>query len=288
MSNKLKAASVSIFINLVLLAGKIAVAVFTGSIGLIAESAHSLFDLLASVLAFLGIKKAEEPDDLDHHYGHEKFETLSSFLQALLITGTSFIVIWEAYQKFIHPTPVHNSEWGMIIMLISILVAYSTSRYLNKVAKKEGGSHALEADSAHFATDVMGSIAVLVGLLMVKLGMPFGDPLAAFAVGIIMLYISIELGLKSFYVFLDFSPGRDKIHAIESVLESAVKSRKITRYHKLRARMAGSRIFLEFHIHVPKRLSIVKAHRISSEIKSEIKKSVEGIKDVTIHIEPDS
>jgi len=287
MTKKLKAAAVSISVNTTLLISKIALALLTNSIGLLAESAHSLFDLLASVLAWLGIKKAEEPDDHNHHYGHEKFETLSSFLQALLITGTAFIVMWEAYKKFQTPEPVTNSEWGILLMILTIPVAYLTAKYLSKTAGKEGGSQALEADSAHFSTDILGSVAVLAGLIMAKFGFKIGDPLAAFAVGAIMLYISIHLGKKSFWVFMDFCPEADRMELIEKILNKTRTEGRIIRYHKLKARMTGSKILLEFHIHVPKNLSIVEAHQIASDVKKELKQLVPEIKEATIHIEPD-
>ncbi len=287
MSNKLKAATTSIIVNVLLLISKAILAVLTGSIGLLAESAHSLFDLLASFLAYLGIKKADQPEDNRHHYGHEKFETLSSFLQALLITGTAFIVMWEAYSKILHPSPVENSEWGIILMIISIPVTYFTAKYLSKVAEKEGGSHALEADSAHFTTDVLSSIAVLIGLLLVKFGLPYGDPIAAFIVGMIMFYISIKLGIRSYHVFMDASPDDMQMKKIIKVLDTTVKNKKITRYHKLKARMIGSKILLDVHIHVPNKLSIVQAHKIATDIKKNLKKAVPELKDATIHEEPD-
>ena len=287
MNNKLKAASTSIIVNVLLLISKATLALITGSIGLLAESAHSLFDLFASFLAYLGIKKADQPEDLDHHYGHEKFETLSSFLQALLITGTACIVMYEAYHKILNPSPVENSEWGIILMIISIPVTYFTAKYLSKIAGEEGGSHALEADSAHFTTDVLSSIAVLIGLIFVKFGFLYGDPIAAFIVGIVMIYISIELGLRSYRVFMDASPDVVKMKKMIKVLDHAVKTKKITRYHKLKARMTGSKILLEVHIHVPNKLSIVKAHQISTDIRKDLKKVVPEIKDVTIHEEPD-
>lgn len=287
MTKKLKAAAVSISVNTTLLISKIALAVLTNSIGLLAESAHSLFDLLASVLAWLGIKKAEKPDDHNHHYGHEKFETLSSFLQALLITGTAFIVMWEAYKKIQDPQPIVNSEWGMILMVLTIPVAYLTAKYLSNTAGNEGGSQALEADSAHFTTDILGSVAVLAGLVLARLGFAAGDPLAAFVVGAIMLYISIHLAKKAIWVFMDFCPPDDKMQLIEKILNKARTEERIIRYHKLRARMTGSKILLEFHIHVPKKLSIVEAHQIASDIKAELKQLVPEIKEATIHIEPD-
>lgn len=287
MTNKLKAASASISINIALAGSKIVLAVFTGSIGLVAESVHSLFDLLASTLAYLGIKKAEQPDDHNHHYGHEKFENLSSLLQALLITGTGMVVIWEAYQKFLHPTVIANSEWGIVLMIISIPVTYFTAKYLAKIARQEGGSQALEADSAHFTSDVLGSVAVLIGLVMAKLGMAFGDPLAAVVVGVIMLVISVQLAIRSFLVFMDFSPEPEKIKVIEKVLNQARKQHKISHWHKLRARLTGNKILLEMHIQVPRKLDIVEAHQISSDIKRKIKTKLPEVKDATIHIEPD-
>jgi cation diffusion facilitator family transporter len=284
MGKKLGAATISICINTLLLATKIIVAFITNSIGLYAECAHSLFDLLASVLAYLGIKKAEEPSDHSHHFGHEKFENLSSFLQAILITGTSLVVLFEAYQKLSSPSEIENSELGIILMAISIPVTYLTSKYLSDTARKEGGCQALEADSAHFLTDVASSISVFVGLVFVRLGYSIGDPLAAFAVGLIMLYISIELGMRSFVVFMDFSPDKKIMNQITAIL---VREKRITRFHKLRARVAGSKIFVDVHIHVSHNMPIDTAHMISHELETSIIREVSNVKEVNVHIEPD-
>jgi cation diffusion facilitator family transporter len=283
MAKKLGAASLSIGVNITLFISKVVAAVLTGSIGLYAESAHSVFDLVASVLAYLGIKKAGEPEDHTHHFGHEKFENLSSLLQALLITGTAFIVLFEAYQKLQAPGGVESSEIGIILMLISIPVTLFTSRYLGKIAREEGSS-ALEADSAHFTTDVISSVSVLMGLVLVKLGYPIGDPLAAMVVGLVMLYISIELMLHSFFVFMDFSPDKKTMNEIRGIM---VSEKRITRFHKLRARIAGSRILVDVHIHVPHDMPIEKAHMISHELEGRIIREVPRVKEVSIHIEPD-
>lgn len=284
MGKKLGAAALSIGVNVTLLLSKIAVAFLTGSIGMYAESAHSLFDLLASVLAYLGIRKAEEPSDETHHFGHEKFENFSSLLQAMLIAGTAGIVIFEAYEKLSMPGTVENSEIGIGLMLVSIPVTYLTSRYLSETARKEGGSHALEADSAHFLTDVGSSVAVLSGLIFVRLGFPVGDPLAAFMVGLVMIIISAELGVRSFVIFMDFSPDKETLGKIEGVLR---KEARITRYHKLRARIAGSRIFLDVHIHFPHDTDIVEAHKVAHEIENDIIRAVPQVKEVSVHMEPD-
>lgn len=283
MGKKLGAAKMSMLVNMLLLASKIALASITGSIGLLAESAHSLFDLLASGLAYLGIKKAEEPSDRTHSYGHDKFENLSSLLQAVLIAITAVLVIYEAYHKMMAPTPVEFSEAGIALMLVTIPVTYLTSRYLGKVAQEEGSS-ALEADAAHFTTDIISSVAVLAGLVLVKLGFPPGDPFSAVVVALVMLYISFELGYKSFKVFMDFTPDKEVMGCIEGVL---IDEKRITRYHKLRARLSGSRIWVDVHVHFPHETNVQRAHKVAHEIKKDIMKAVPEVKDVNIHIEPD-
>jgi cation diffusion facilitator family transporter len=283
MAGKLSAATLSMGVNAGLMVSKLAVAFITGSISLYAESAHSLFDLLASVLSYLGIMKAEEPSDQDHHFGHEKFENLASFLQALLIMGTSFFVIYEAYGKFVMPSGVNEPLLGMLLMLISIPIVYLTSRHLGKVAEKEG-SAALEANSAHYITDVLSSVAVLVGLGMVRLGYGVGDPLAAVAVALMMFYISVKLLYGSYVVFMDFSPDKETMARIKGVL---AVDKRISRFHKLRARIAGSRILVDVNIHFPQGTHIETAHGIAHQIEKRIIREVPAVKEVTIHIEPD-
>ncbi len=284
MEGKLGAAKLSFFVNLSLLASKMIAAFLTNSIGLYAESAHSLFDLLASALAYLGVKKAEEPEDADHHYGHEKFETLSSMLQALLIAFTALVILFEAWQRLSAPGKVEMSEVGIALMLLSIPLAHFTSKKLNDAAKESGGSQALEADSAHFKTDIISSIAVLAGLVLVRVGYGAGDPLSALVVALVMLYISFQLLSRSYTVFMDFSPDPGTMDQIRGVLSV---DKTITGFHKLKARYAGSRILVDVDIQVPRDTAIKQAHAIAHRVKGNIITAVPAVKDVNIHIEPD-
>ncbi len=283
MAKKLGAALTSVAVNVLLLISKLAAAFLTNSISLYAESAHSFFDLLSSLFAYFGIKKAQEPSDRTHHFGHDKFENLSSLLQTLLLAGTASVILFESYQKFLDPTPIKSSEIGLGLMILTIPITYFTSKYLDKVAHDEGSS-ALEADSTHFVTDSLSSIAVLIGLFFMHFGFPIADPIAAAFVGLIMLYLSIDLGVHSFKVFMDFSPDEKTLSKIEKVLAS---EKRITRFHKLRARLAGKSILVDVHIHVPHQMDIITAHQISHEIENKIIEKVPTVKEVSIHIEPD-
>lgn len=283
MTKKLSAALASIGVNSVLMAAKIVTAWFTGSIAMYAEAAHSLFDLAASVLSYLGIRKAGEPEDETHLFGHDKFENLSSLLQALLIIGTAIVILFEAYGRISRPAQVDYPEAAIALMLVSIPVAYLTSKYLSKVAKKEG-SPALEGDAAHFTSDMVSSLAVLVGLITVKFGFGLGDPLSAIVVAIVMLYISLRIFWKSVCVFMDFSPSPEIMDELENVVR---RDRRITRYHKLRARLAGSSILVEVHLQFPHRYRVKEAHKIAHEIEAKMIRAVPWVKEVSVHIEPD-
>jgi cation diffusion facilitator family transporter len=282
-NHKLHAASFSVGVNLFLIVLKLIVAFLTGSLAVLAELLHSVFDLLASVFAYLGIRKADEPADGTHHYGHEKFENLSSLAQTILIVITSIIVIYEAMSRISNPTVIESSELGVAVMLITIVVDYRLSKFLHK-ASRDHGSAALEADAYHFTTDLWGALAVIVGLVFVSLGYPIFDSLAAIVVALLMLRISYHLGAKALHVLLDKSPPADVVGKIGEVIKSTpgVKS-----FHKLRARQAGSRILIEVHIQVSPEMTVKESHLLSHEVKERLMKEVSSIKEATIHVEPD-
>jgi cation diffusion facilitator family transporter len=282
-NHKLHAASFSVGVNLLLIVLKLVVAFLTGSLAVLAELLHSVFDLLASVFAYLGIRKADEPADGTHHYGHEKFENLSSLAQTILIVVTSMLVIYEAVSRLSNPTVIESSELGVLVMIITIVVDYRLSKFLHK-ASQDHGSAALEADAYHFTTDLWGALAVIVGLIFVSLGYPVFDSIAAIVVALLMLRISYHLGAKSLHVLLDKSPPAEVVAKIEEVIRSTEGVRS---FHKLRARQAGSRILIEVHIQVSSDMTVKESHLLSHEVKERLMKEVTSIKEATIHVEPD-
>jgi cation diffusion facilitator family transporter len=282
-SVKLRAASFSVGVNLFLIILKLVVAILTGSLAVLAELLHSGFDLLASVFAYIGIRKADEPADGTHHYGHEKFENLSSLAQTVLIVITSMLVIYEAASRISNPAEINSSELGVLVMLITIFVDYRLSKFLHK-ASRDHGSAALEADAYHFTTDLWGALAVIVGLIFVSLGYPIFDSLAAIVVALLMLNISYHLGAKALHVLLDKSPPAEVVGKIEGVIRSTPR---VKSFHKLRARLAGSKILIEVHIQVSSEMTVKESHDLSHDVKEKLMKEISSIKEATIHVEPD-
>ncbi|MFH0836935.1 MAG: cation diffusion facilitator family transporter [Candidatus Aenigmatarchaeota archaeon] len=281
-SNKLHAALFSIKANSFLIILKAVVAVITGSIAIIAELAHSLFDMFASILAYVGIKKAEKAEDSCHPYGHERYENISALAQTILIVVTSIFVMYEAVIRLFEPKPVSSLEIGLVVMIVIIGIDYFVSRYLHK-ASKDYGSSALEADAYHFTTDLWGAISVVIGLVFVILGFPIFDSIAAIAVAVLMLVISYKLGKGAINVLLDKSPCEDVMKKIEAAILSV---KKVKSFHKLKARYMGNKILVDLHIHVSPMISVAEGHSISHELKKKLKQKVPEIKDVIVHVEP--
>ncbi|MDI6809773.1 MAG: cation diffusion facilitator family transporter [Candidatus Eisenbacteria bacterium] len=279
---KLHAAWFSVYVNIFLILMKTAVAVLTGSLAILAELAHSFFDFAASVLAYVGIRKAHEPPDKDHLYGHERYENLSALAQTLLIVITSLLIFHEAAKRISHPRKLEATEIGLVAMVVTIGVDYFLSRYLHRSSRRYRSS-ALEADAYHFTTDLWGALAVIVGLIFVIIGFPVFDAIAAIAVAGLMLWVSFKLAKKSVNALMDTSPPPEIMNHIDGIISA---SPGIVRYHKLRARHAGNRFLVEFHVHVSPEMSVENAHAITHDIKSQIMEQIRYVKDVTIHIEP--
>jgi len=155
---------------------KIVVALLTGSLGILAEAAHSGLDLVASLLTYFAVRVADRPPDATHNYGHAKVENLSAFLEAGLLIATAVWVIYEAVRRLLfHEGHVDASVWAFLVMAIAISVDFTRSRALMRVANRLG-SQALEADALHFSTDIWSSVVVIAGLLVVRLTQSFSLP----------------------------------------------------------------------------------------------------------------
>ncbi len=279
---KLRAASFSIAINVLLMLAKLGASIMTGSVGIVAEFLHSALDLLASLFAYFGIRKAQEPEDRTHPYGHEKFENLSSLLQTALIGLTALWIGYEAILHLIHPVPLESTAIGLAVMLFALCADLLISRYLHQVSKEEA-SVALEADAYHFTSDIWSTVAVIIGIALSHLGFPAADAIAALVVAVFMLRLSLTLGIKSLSVLLDRGASLGEMERIVTVIS---KMKEVRGYHKLRARHMGSKLMVDLHIQLEPKMPLFRAHRISHTLKGRIMRAVPEAKEVLIHIEP--
>ena len=165
---KSRAAAVSIASNSALIAFKLTVGILSGSIAIISEALHSGSDLVAALIAFYSVRKASEPPDMHHHYGHEKVENLSGVIEALLIIAAAGVIIYEGIMKIIDGPHIDHVWLGIAVMATSGFVNLVVSKKVLYPVARRTESAALEADAAHLLTDVYTSFGVAFGLLLVK------------------------------------------------------------------------------------------------------------------------
>jgi cation diffusion facilitator family transporter len=278
MNSKVKAAAVSIFSNSFLIAIKVVVGIFTGSVSIISEAIHSGMDLMASFVAFFSVRISDKPADEDHPFGHGKFENVSGVIEALLIFAAAGWIIYESIEALYHPRELENLTWALAVMGVSSVTNFFVSRYLYRVARKTR-SIALEADALHLKADVLTSGGIFVGLGIIMLtGYTFLDPVIAILVAIYILYESYLLLRNAFNPLIDKAIPAEEMKIIEEILAAYT-------YHHFRTRQSGHYRFVDFHLELPGSVSLEKVHDICDQIEKAIEERLDHT-EVTIHVEP--
>lgn len=268
---------------------KIVVGVLSGSLGILAEAAHSTLDFAAALITFFAVRAASKPADREHAYGHGKVENLSALVETFLLLATCAWIIYQSLSRLISgQVIVKASIWTFAVMLVSIVVDVSRSRMLYRIAAKHR-SQALEADALHFSSDVWSSVVVILGLLGVKLGEWFpsltvfekADALAGLFVAAIVVWVSGKLGVRAIQELLDTSP--------EGVAEK-IKSRvedmgNVFDCHAVRVRHSGALYFVDLHITLDGNMTLQAAHDLTEEVEQAVKEILPEA-DVTVHPEP--
>jgi len=281
--NKQNAAFLSIISNSFLIIFKIIAGILMCSISVISEAVHSAIDLVASLVAYVAIKKAVQPADAQHPFGHGKFENVSGFFEAMLILFAAGIIVYESAQKLFHPTHVEQLNWGIAVMAVSTLVNLLVSQMLFRISKKTG-SVALEADAMHLSVDVFTSLSVVAGLILIKITHWYIlDPIIAIGVAGLICKASIDLIRKTLRDLVDEQLPEHEIHIIKTIVSS--ESAVLT-YHKLRTRKCGHVREIDIHVVMAKNMELEKAHALCTSIETRIKKEFPE-SNITIHAEPD-
>ena len=268
--------------NIFLISVKVLVVLLTGSLGVIASLADSAFDFLGGLLAYFGVRKAREPPDHDHHYGHHKYGALSGLGQLLLIAIVAFLILFEAGNRFFHPIALSITSFDLAVMGVAILVDVFMARYLWSKASKYR-STALEASAANYTSDIMQNSIVLIGLAGASVGFNLADPLAAIIISLLMLRIVFKVGRRPMLELTDASPSKELIANVERIIRS---TKSVKGYHKLRARVVGGRVYIDVHVQFDPKLSLKRAHALSGKLKHTILKKIPEVKEVLIHQEP--
>jgi len=283
-------ALLSVASNAGLIVLKVAVGLLIGSVGILSEAIHSGVDLVASLVALFGVRKASEAADERHPYGHGKFENIAGTIEAVLIFSAAVWIIYEAVGRLRHPQPLEMAGWGAAVMFVSVVANAFVARRLFKMGRATD-SVALQADAWHHRTDVYTSLGVMLGLLVIWVGgliwprvnLAWIDPAVAIVVAVMIMKAAYDLTRKAARDLLDVSlPDKDV-----DWISGFVKERwpAVRSFHRLRTRKAGSTRFIDFHLAVDDHMSVGEAHELGDEIVDAIKEHLPDSR-VYIHVEP--
>lgn len=280
------AAGLSIASNALLIAIKLAAGAITGSIAILTEAIHSLIDLVASVVAFVSVRKADEPADADHPYGHEKVESLAATIEGLLILLGAAIIIYEATHRLVVGSQVETLGVGIAVMGFSVVANLVVSTVLSRQAKAHD-SPALEGDAAHLRADALTSAGVVVGLVLVKVtGNSAFDSITALAVAAAIVVAGVRIIRRSSGVLVDEALPDEEMDRIEAAIASA-RTPEVAGYHKLRARRAGARRYIDLHVQYRSGTSLERAHELAHAMRDSIEADITRA-EVLIHVEPET
>lgn len=273
----------SIVSNSCLVVMKLVAGLMMFSVSVLSEAVHSMMDLIAAIIANYSIRKAVKPPDKEHAYGHGKYENVAGVIEALLIFFAAAIIIYESFLKILISSPVEFLEIGIIIMGISTVVNFFVSRYLSKVAEDED-SIALEADSMHLKTDVLTSLGVFVGLIVINLtNIRILDPIIAIAVAVLIIRAAYRLTKESSKGLVDEKLPSEEEMVIKNVLLEHMP--EFVEFHGLRTRKGGDQRFIDLHLVMKADTSVEDSHKVADHLEHEIKKRLPHT-SVLIHVEP--
>jgi cation diffusion facilitator family transporter len=284
---KAGAAGLSIASNSLLIALKLVAGAITGSIAIITEAVHSTIDLLASVIAFVSVRRADEPPDAEHPYGHERLENLAAAIEGMLIIVGAGVIVFEATRRLVNGAEVERLGLGIAVVAFSAVANVAVSAYLSNRAKALG-SPALEGDAAHLRADALTSLGVIVGLALAEItGESAFDSIAALVVAVAIVASGIRILSRSSRVLVDEAPPAEELDVIErAIAAERAHHPEIAGYHKLRARRGGNRRYIDLHLQFRKGASLENAHALAHEVRGAIEGALPH-SEVLIHLEPE-
>jgi cation diffusion facilitator family transporter len=270
-----------LILNIAVALAKVLYGYYSNSLSMLTDGFHSFFDGASNVVGIIGITLASRPADEEHKYGHWKIETFSSIIIAVLLFLVCLEIVQSAIGRFFNPSTPEITIISFIVMGITIIINLGVSWYEYKKGK-EIDSKILVADSMHTRSDIYASVAVILGFFAIIAGYVWVDTVIALGIALLIAKTGIDIIRESSEVLLDKSIIDDEI--IENIVKSVTG---VNECHAIRTRGKITQTYIDLHITVDPRCSIEEAHEIGDMVELKLKKSIPGIKEVLIHLEPE-
>ena len=286
MDENKKIIIVSVLSNGSLTVLKLITGLFTGSVGLLSEALHSFGDFIASFIAFFSVIESSKPADIKHQFGHGKYEDMAGFIEAILIIISALFILWAGFEKIIsnEGNVEINTDFAILIMVLSVVINFIVGKIL-LLKGREADSSAILGDGHHLMADVYSSLAVILGLIAVKItNISILDPVIAIAVAIMILKTGITLASQTADSLLDSSLPKDDLNKIEEILEN-YKAHGIKGVKSIKTSKSGSVKNIVLVIYFPCLMSLKNTHTLCDKIEVELERKLKNT-NVVIHPEP--
>lgn len=282
MSPARRTALISVVAAAVLIGLKLTVGLLTDSLGLLSEAAHSGTDLAAALLTFFALGVSGRPADATHAWGHGKAEHLSALAESLILAGVSAFIAWHAVQRLTGDAAGSpRATWYAFVVIGIVIVVDAARAVISLRAARTYGSPALLSNAVHFAGDLAGTLAVLVGLILVSEGHPKADAVAALFVAVLVLLAAGRLATTNIDVLMDRTPA-DAEDVARRAIEGLAPAITLDR---LRMRTAAGRHFADVVIHVSPSAALAEGHAAADAVEAAVRDALPGT-DVVVHVEP--
>ena len=272
----------SVSIGVALVAAKLVVGLLTGSLGILSEAVHSLFDLAASTFTLLAVRAARKPADKEHPYGHGRAENLAAFAEGMLLLITAGVIGFEAIRRLIAGgPPVDPTPYAFGLIIGTLLIEVGRAMVLRRVGRA-ASSDAMLAEATDRLADVIANVGVLVGLLGVRAGFVWADAAAALLVAIVIIRAAGMLTWRSGDILIDRAPA-----GAEDKLRSAIRNVDgVREVRSVRVRRSGPNLIGDASIATGRMLSVEAASALVDDVKKSAR-SVLPVLDLAVSVQGD-
>jgi cation diffusion facilitator family transporter len=280
--NVRKTLIITLILNISVSVAKGVVGAWAGSVSMVADAVHSLFDSVSNIVGLAAVRLSGMPPDYEHPYGHGKYETVGALFVGFLLFLTAGIVAWEAFGRFFSGAVPDITLLTVVVMLATIGINLGVTWYEDRVGKKEGSSFLL-ADAKHTFSDVAVSVSVLVGFFVIRLGYPVADAVVGLAIAVLIGRMGVEVVRDATGVLTDIPPDVD----YEAFSAVVMDTPGVVGCHEIRCRGKPGEIYCDLHIIVDAGITVREGHDIADKVRERLTGEYAGIADVLIHTDPD-
>ena len=279
-----KLSRVGILGNILLSAFKLFAGIFGKSGAMVSDAVHSLSDVFATLIAYIGVRLSQRQEDTEHPYGHERLECVAAMILGLILAGTGLGIGYSGIRKIFFERAALETPTllPLIAAVVSILVKEGMYRYTMYYANKMD-SAAFRADAWHHRSDALSSIGSFVGIGMARLGFPIMDPIASLIICALILKVAFDIIRDSISKMLDTSCGDDYEQKIRRFVE---EQPGVERVDLLHTRQFGNKVYIDLEIAVNRDLSLGDAHAIAERVHGNVEQGFPNVKHVMIHVNP--